>query len=158
MKKLIFLICMIPILNGCSSTNDDNDEIDCALIDIAIPSLYVKIIDSTNANLIENGTIYPDKIEVDGNFQNPSFRFIPESVSVDPEFFNTLNLFIPNATNFQYTLHLDDLETIVIDFTAERISFICDVTYYEPSKAIINNLEVELIEVKPLRYMVVVKI
>lgn len=118
--------------------------------------MYTKVVDSTNTNLIENGSIDPEYIEVEGDFSNPSFRFVPEDDFSNSNLFNTLQLSIPYTTNFQYTLLFDNIGSVTIDFIAEFTESICDTTYYVPKKAVINNLEVEIIEVRPLSYMLVI--
>ena len=72
MKKKYTLI-LIGLLLSCS--NNDDDGIDCSLFDPAFPELYIRLVDETGTNLIDNGTIDPDNITIEGNFSNADFRF-----------------------------------------------------------------------------------
>jgi hypothetical protein len=66
MKKIFTFILIGLLFSICS--NEDNDGIDCELFDPAYPSLYIRIVDDTGANLIENKTIDSNNINVEGNF------------------------------------------------------------------------------------------
>ena len=65
------------LFTSCSS--DDDNGIDCSLFDPAFPELYIRLVDETGANLIENGTFDPENITIEGDFSNPDFRYIPPS-------------------------------------------------------------------------------
>jgi hypothetical protein len=153
MKKLIIILALIL----CSCSEDEDGGIDCSLVDVAYPSLNVKIVDSTGENLIENGSINPDHIEVEGNFDNADFLFVPEDEFSSPELHNSLSLFIPFQSQFQYILHLDDLDSVTIDFSAELIEAPC-VNFFKPTNAFIDGVEVDLQEEVTLQFLVVVEI
>lgn len=160
MKKFILLIMTAPIWMGCSN-NDDADSIDCSLIDLAFPTLFVKIVDSTGANKIENGTIDPENIQVEGDFTGAGFRFVPENEFANPDaeirqFDNTLNLFIPYQPTFTYHIHLNDTETVNINFKAELTETLCNITYYKPTAGVFNGEEVTLDEIFGLHYLVTI--
>jgi hypothetical protein len=162
MKKLIFLLIMIPIWIGCSNNNDD-DGIDCALFDPALPSLFIRIVDSTGANLIENGTIDPDNLSVEGRFSGAGFQFIPANEFANPdadirELDNSISLFIPYEPTFQYIIHLDDMETIKVDFTAELTRIPCDITYYKPIEGVFNNEALELTQISSLQFLAIIEL
>ncbi len=153
MKKFILIFVLI----FCSCLEDDDGGVDCSLVDVAHPSLYVKIVDSTGENLIANGSIDPDQIEVEGDFENPMFVLIPEDEFNNPKLHNSLRLGIPLESQFQYTLHLDDSDSVTVDFTAELIEEPC-VYFFKPTEASVNGVEVDLEEVDTLQYLVVVEI
>jgi len=153
---------MVPIWISCSNNKDD-DGIDCALFDPALPSLYIRIVDSKGANLFENGTIDPDNLSVEGGFSGAGFQFIPADEFDNPdadirELDNSISLFIPYESTFQYTIHLDDIETIKVDFTAELTRIPCDITYYIPIEGVFNNEALELIEISSIQYLAIIKL
>jgi len=160
MKKLIFLLIIIPIWIGCSNNDDGTD---CSLFDPTVPSLFIRIVDSTGANLIENGTIDPDNISVEGDFSGAGFQFIPANEFANPDadirkLDNSISLFIPYEPTFQYTIHLNDMETINVDFTAELTIIACGITYYKPSDGVFNNEALELIEISSLQFLSVIEL
>ena len=127
MKKKYTLI-LIGLLLSCS--NNDDDGIDCSLFDPAFPELYIRLVDETGTNLIDNGTIDPDNITIEGNF---SIR----------EFDNTLLLYIPNESTFRYTVNLDDTDSVDIDFTAELTRIPCNISYFTPNGVEYNNVTID---------------
>lgn len=145
MKKIFTLLLIGILVSNCS--NNDDDGIDCSLIIPAVPELYIRLVDETGANLIENGTIQPENITVEGVFSNPGFRYIPPNEFAEPDadirkYDNTLNLFIPNESNFEYTINLDDSTSIILNFEARFAEPPC-VSYFIPTKLIYNNQNVE---------------
>ena len=146
MKKLLTLFLIGISLTSCSS--DDDNGIDCSLFDPAFPELYIRLVDETGANLIENGSIDPENITVEGNFSNPDFRYIPPNEFAEPDahirkYDNTLYLFYPNESNFEYTINLDDSKSIILNFEARFAELPCGVSYYIPTKLTYNNQNVE---------------
>ncbi len=155
-KKLVVLVIMIPIWIGCSN---DDDEIDCALINTVSPNLYLRIVDNTGTNLIENGTIDPNDISVESDFLGAGFRFIPSDEFSDTdfrEFDNTLQLFIANTSIFQYTINFNNMDTISIDFTSDLTKILCGSASFKPIDATFNSETLELIEVSTLQFLVVI--
>lgn len=158
MKKIILLIITVTIFMGCSK-NEDEEEIDCSLYDPIFPSLYVRIVDSTGENLIDNGTIDPNNISVEGDFPGAGFQFVPENELLNSdadlrELDNSLRLFNPNESTFQYTINLDDIdETIKINFTAELTRIPCDITFFKPIEGVYKNQALELREVRSLQFV-----
>ena len=146
MKKLLTLFLIGILLTSCS--NDDDNGIDCSLFDPAFPELYIRLVAETGANLIENGTIDPENITVEGDFSNPGFRYIPPSEFGEPDaeirkYDNTLFLFIANESNFEYTINLDDSISIILNFEARFAELPCEVSYYIPTKLTYNNQNIE---------------
>lgn len=159
MKKLFTLILIGLLLSSCS--NDDEEGIDCALFDPAFPSLYVRLVDDSGTNLIENGTIDPDDISVDGDFPGAGFQFVPANEYANPDaeitaFDNSLHLNIPQQPTFHYNINLGDLETIAIDFEGEFTEIPCDLSYYIPIEAQFNGEKLDVREISSLQYLVVI--
>ena len=146
MKKLLTLLLIGILFIGCSS--DDDNGIDCSLFDPAFPELYIRIVDETGDNVIENGTIDPENITVEGDFSNPEFRYIPPSEFGEPDaeirkYDNTLFLFIANESDFEYTINLDDSTSIILNFEARFAELPCGVSYYIPTGLTYNNQNIE---------------
>ncbi|QYA26919.1 hypothetical protein G3I01_15920 [Gramella sp. MT6] len=109
MKKRLTILLIGILISSCS--NNDDDGIDCSIFDPAILELYIRLVDENGDNLIENGTIDPENITVEGDFSNPGFRYIPPNEFAEPDadirkYDNTLFLFIPNQPKFEYTIFL----------------------------------------------------
>lgn len=141
--------------------SNSDDGIDCSLYDPAFPALYVRIVDETGTNLIENGTIDPVYISVEGDFLNAGFRFVPPNEFANPdaeirELDNSLNLTIPHSSTFQYTIHLNEMDPIKVDFTAELKRIACDLSYFLPIEAIINNQSLVIKEIAPLQVLAII--
>ena len=160
MKK-IFTIILIGLL--FTSCGNDDDGIDCALFDPAFSVLYIRIVDNSGNNLIENGTIHPNDISVDGDFSGASFQFIPADELSSPdatvrEFDNTIRLFIPDQPTFQYTIRFNEAHVINIDFTAELTRIPCNLSYFTPNRGIYNDEALELTEVSSLQVLAIIEI
>ena len=161
MKKVFVIILMGFLVFSCLS--DDDDGIDCKLFDPAFPSLYIRIVDATGVNLIENGTIDSENITVQGDLANAGFRFVPADEFAVPdadirEFDNSLNLYIPNESSFQYSINLDDFETINLGFNAELTRIPCDITYFTPTSVTFNEEPIELTEMSSLQLLVIIEL
>ncbi|CDF79485.1 conserved hypothetical protein [Formosa agariphila KMM 3901] len=146
MKKICVLFLIGILMSSCS--DDDKECIDCALFDPAFPDLYIRLVDETGINIIENGTIDPKDITVEGNFSNPNFYYMPPNEYVEPDadirvYDNTLLLYIPRASAFEYTLHLNDSTAIVLEFEADYTEIPCNISYYNTTQLIYNNQNIE---------------
>src|SRR5690554_2358824 len=120
MKKLLTLFLIGILFTSCS--NDDDNGIDCSLFDPAFPELYIRLVDETGANLIENGTFDPEYIR---------------------KYDNTIYLFIPNESNFEYTINLDNSTSIILNLEARFAELPCGVSYFIPTKLTYNDQNVE---------------
>lgn len=160
--KRVFVIILIGFLfQSCS--RDDDDGIDCQLFDPAFPSLLIRIVDTTGTNIIENGTIDPNNIVVEGDFTNAGFQFIPANEFAAPdadirELDNTLNLYIPNESSFQYTINLDNFETINLGFSAELTRIPCDIAFFTPTSVTFNGETIELNEMSSLQFLAIIEL
>ncbi|SFU67551.1 hypothetical protein SAMN05216480_112142 [Pustulibacterium marinum] len=142
MKKLLAFVLIGILFASCSS--DDANEVDCSLFDPVFPELYIRLVDDTGANLIENGTVNPENITVEGNFESPGFWYIPPNEFANPDadirkYDHTLSLSIPNESNFEYTIHLNSTTTIVLNVEAKFVELPCGVSYFVPTKLTYNN-------------------
>ena len=160
MKKVFVIIIIGFLFPSCTS---DDDGIDCEIFDPAFPSLFIRIVDATGANLIENENIDPNNITVEGDFPNAGFQFIPASVFAVPdadikEFDNSLTLSIPNESSFHYTIYLDGFEAIDLDFEAELTRIPCDITYFIPSSVTFKEETIELTEMSSLQFLVIIEL
>ena len=147
MKKILTLLLIGILISSCSN-NDDEEVIDCSLFDPAFPELYIRLVDETGTNLIENETIDPEDITVEGDFSNPGFRYIPPHGFAEPDsdirkYDNTLFLFIPNESKFEYTINLNDTTSIILEFDARFAELPCEVSYFIPTKLTFNNQNIE---------------
>jgi len=163
MKKILTILLIGILISSCS--NNDDDGIDCSLFDPAFPELYIRLVDETGANLIENGTVDPENIIVEGDFSNPGFRYIPPNEFAEPDadirkYDNTLYLFIPNKSKSEYTINLNDTTSIILEFDARFAELPCDVSYFIPTKLIYNgqNIESENAETDELIFLAEIEI
>jgi|SRR5690606_23651781 len=160
MKKVFVIIIIGFLFPSCSS---DEDGIDCELFDPAFPTLFIRVVDATGANLLENGTIDPNNIAVEGDFPNAGFQFITANEFAVPdadirEFDNSLNLSIPNESSFQYTIDLDDFETIEVGFKAELTRIPCGITYFIPTEVTFKEETIELTEMSSLQFLIIIEL
>lgn len=159
MKKLYLLVILMPLLISCS--NNDDDGVDCSLYDPAFPSLFLKMVDEAGNNLIENGTIDPNAMTIEGDFEGAGFRWIPADKFANPDseiraFDNTIQLFIPNRAAFQYAVNLITKNSIILNFSSEVIQLPCEVSYSKPIKVSFNNKTLDIKEILSDHFLVVI--
>ncbi|MFK7774712.1 MAG: hypothetical protein AB8F94_21415 [Saprospiraceae bacterium] len=156
-KFRVLIIFVFVLIISCNK--NDDDCINCGTFDAELPLLFVKIMATSGTNLIENGTIDPTNINVEGDFSTASFQFIPANELGDiSDFDNSLALSIPNESTFQYTINLDGFESIVLDFTAEFTKIPCDITFFKPIGVNFNTDELELMEIPPQQFLVTIEL
>lgn len=141
-KNFIFLLLIGILISGCS--NNDDDGIDCALVDFAAPGIFIRLVDETGANLIENNTIDPEKITVEGDFEDPRFWYNPPHEYAEPDspirrYDHTLSLFVPRVSTLEYTVHLNESSAVVIKFEAKFAQLPCEISYYIPTNLTYNG-------------------
>lgn len=152
---LLFLLSFL-LLTSCSV---DDDGIDCALYDPMFPTLFVKFVNESGENLIENGTLDPEQISIETDFLHGSFIFHPENDFANPDaelrvFDNTMELYIPRETNFHYTISFEETEIASLDFTAKETAIACGISYFIPIKAESEGNILEIQEFSGLRFLV----
>lgn len=163
MKKLLTLLLISTLLTSCS--NDDDNGIDCLLFDPLFPELYIRLVDETGANLIENGTIDPENITVEGDFPNPNFIYIPpnefgETDADVTKYDNTLSLFIPRESKFEYSITLNGSTSILLEFDARLEELPCGISYFVPVELTYDtqNVESENAETNELIFLAEIEI
>lgn len=155
-KRILVVVLGLVLMISCKSSNED---VNCLTFDAEAPQLFVRIIDAEGTNLIENGTIDSTSMNIEGDFLDASFQFVPANQFGDfSEFDNSLALFIPNESTFQYTINIDNFETVVLDFNAELIRLPCDISFFEPFSANFNTKELELELFEPHQFLVVIEL
>jgi hypothetical protein len=134
MKYLYVIVCFL-CLTSCK--NDDKEDIDCALFDPAISSLFIKLVDSDGNNLIENETYKADDITVLFNnytTTNVVFKDIPELNNLI-----ALNIHGENGNNtFKIKLSENEIDTLILNLKAE--SSICNWTFFKLNSATYNGI------------------
>lgn len=163
MKKIITLILIGLLFSNCS--NNDDDENDC-ILDMAAPSLHLKMVDATGTNLFENGTIDPNNIRVEADYSEEliNFQFIPGNEFGNPDaeirvLDNSIMLTVPHRSTFEYTIYLDDIDEIInVQFETDQSRKICGTTYYTPVVASYNKETLEISEVSELNFFVILEI
>ena len=143
MKKFIIFILIGFLFSNCSNVDD---EVDCERYDPAFPSLYLKLVDSSGNNLIENGTLDPNNITL---VRGESIRFNPASQFAVPDadiriYDNTLKLSIPRQTTFEYVIQLEENHTISLKYSAVEKKILCGLSYFVPTGARLENEPLEL--------------
>lgn len=145
MKKLLTIILIGFLFSNCSNVDD---EVDCETYDPEFPSLYLKLVDSSGNNLIENGTLDPNNITL---VRGESIRFNPASQFAVPDadiriYDNTLLLSIPDEPNFEYVIQANETEIISLKYTAKKKTILCGLSYYIPTGVRRDNQLLELIQ------------
>ena len=148
MKKTLIILLLSILVSACSKSDDNG--IDCRLFDPEFPSLYIKIVDDKENNLIETGTINPDSISVEGSFSGANFLYIPAYESLPPDseirkYDNTLSLYIPREENFTYRIHINDSTSFNLDFKAKFTEIPCGLSYYLPTEVSSEGENLEII-------------
>lgn len=164
MKKIITLILIGLLFSSCSNNDDEGD--DC-ILDMAVASLHLRIVDTAGTNLFENGTIDPDNIRVEADYSEEliNFQFIPGNEFANPDaeirvLDNSLMFTVPHRSTYEYTIYLDDIEeTINVQFETEQSRTICGTDYYTPVVASYKKETLEISEVSSeLNFLVIIEI
>ncbi|MFD0799206.1 hypothetical protein ACFQZJ_17150 [Maribacter chungangensis] len=161
MKRILLFFLVCTILSSC--TNDDDNGIDCRLFDPAFPSLYVSLVDENGENLFENGTMNPDSLRVNGNFEGAGFNFNSANEFAVPDadirkLDNTIGLAVPNLGTFQHTIFWSQNDSIVVGVSGELTKIPCNISYFTPINATYKGAQITLTEVPPLQFLLVLEL
>ena len=158
MKSALKLLFVFILFIGCS--NDEDETIDCNLVDIALPALHLRLVDNTGENLLESGSVDPETITIEADFGDVSFVYIPEIENVEPNaagsiIQHSLAVFLPNSLeNFQYQINVAGYETVNLDILAEENEEPCsDLSI--PVGALVNGQTLEQIEISEIEMLIV---
>jgi hypothetical protein len=158
MKSTLKLLFVFVLFIGCS--NDDDEAIDCDLVDIALPALHLRLVDNTGENLLESGSVDPETITIEADFGDASFVYIPEIENVEPNaagsiIQHSLAVSLPTSLeNFQYQISVAGYETVNLDMLAEENEEPCsDLSI--PVGASVNGQALEQIEISEIEMLIV---
>lgn len=116
MKKVALILCLYLYFCGCKN----NDDIDCSVVTgPALKTIFIKIIDSNEINLIENNTYIANDIMIrfgDFVFTNVVFDNIPEIENLI-----ALNLIGDDGDN-TFQIELSDIDTDILVLNLEKLS------------------------------------
>lgn len=119
------------------SCKTDKEDIDCALFDPAISSLFIKLVDTEGNNLIENETYIADDIVIrynDSEFKNVVFKNVESLNNLI-----ALNLIgVTGDNQFEIELSGEETDALVLNLTIE--SKICGYTFYKFNSATYNSI------------------
>lgn len=138
MKFFLLLFCYISLF---SCKNDDEPEIDCALYDPFISSLFIKLIDNEGQNLIENNTYIAEDITVSFNGYNYTNVVFNDVQGIE----NLINLNligVDGDNTVKINLSQEVTDSLILNLTAE--SQICGWTFITLNSATYNGALQEL--------------
>ena len=156
MKQIIALTLIVVLSMSCSKGKDE--DVNCSLFDPIFPGLYIRLVDESGSNLIENGTIDPDEISVEGNFSEAGFRLVTGNELGISDFHHTLYLYFPRESSYRFSLHLNNTDSIEVNLTTEIVNIPCDISYSIPTGVEQNGETLELIEASPLQFLVEIEL
>jgi|AntAceMinimDraft_5_1070358.scaffolds.fasta_scaffold31829_3 hypothetical protein len=161
MKKTFLFVGVFSLLFSC--VDDNEPEIDCRLFDPIFPTLFIKFVDQSGNNLIENGTINTDSLRVMGSFPNVGIAFVQENEFAMPDadirkLDNTIELSLTDQVQYQYSVYFSQTDSVVVDVSAELTKIPCNISYYTPKGVRFKDTDVELEEVPPLQFLAVLEI
>jgi hypothetical protein len=134
MKFFLLLFCYISLF---SCKNDDEPEIDCALYDPFIRSLFIKLIDSEGQNLIENNTYMADDITV--LFNGYTYTNVVFNDVQGIENLITLSVIgIDGDNTLKIKLSEEITDTLILNLTAD--SQVCGWTFFTLNSATYNGV------------------
>ncbi len=157
MKKFFLYLIISSLWVACSQNN--KDEIDCALYDPPWSHFYMKFVDSEGNNLITNGSIHPDSIHVEIDSRNAYFQLIPVNPDANPDskwnaIENTIEIIdFPAHTKGNYMIYLNSQDSIPLEVTMQKINMACGYSITIPLEATYKNKELEFIELNSTAYL-----
>ncbi|PQV49456.1 hypothetical protein CLV33_10387 [Jejuia pallidilutea] len=134
MKKIALSLLILLSVFFCK--NDDDNEIDCSLIDIGPPNIYIELVDANGNNLIENETYIADNITVTFKgyiIENVVFKNVPSV-----ENFIALSVSGSKGDN-TFNIHLSENETDILTLNLSEREVICSVTFYTINETTYNG-------------------
>lgn len=134
MKKIALILFLLLFVLSCK--NDDDNEVDCSVLDIAPPNIYIELVDGDGNNLIENKTYIADNITITFNdfvIENVVFKNVPSIKN-----FIALSVFGNEGDN-TFDVHLSDSETDKLTLNLSRAQVICGVTLHTINEARYNG-------------------
>ncbi|UAB85363.1 hypothetical protein INR75_04910 [Zunongwangia sp. SCSIO 43204] len=98
---------------------------------------------------------------MNADFENASFRYIPANDYAQPDsgirlLDHSLALSIAYAESFKYQIQAEGFNPIEIDFSTIRKNLPCNVSLYLPNQASSNGEVLNIIEIPPIQFLVVV--
>ncbi|WP_417884701.1 hypothetical protein [Zunongwangia sp.] len=164
MKVALRFLVLVVFLVGCAG--DDDGEIECSLEKNVLldsyysPQFYLRLVDASGENLLENESIDSETIKVESDFGNYGFVYIPEIENVEPNSIDSevqysLGVFMPtNMETFKYQISAEGFETVEVVIQAEQIKEPC-YSYVIPVGASVNGEALEQMEVSETELLVI---
>ncbi|WP_394748271.1 hypothetical protein [Spongiimicrobium salis] len=149
MPKKLLLPVLLLIMSSCLR-NVDDEIVDCALFDPAIPIITITYVDADGNNLIRNETFNADDIEIlraDGSVGGGVI--LPRMDEEMPEnnpFNYTLWIALPRSETETYRIQLTDMVTDELQFTAQRQNLPCGLSYFIPISGTYNGTDITIVE------------
>lgn len=133
--KIHLFLCLVALVASCKQ---EDDELDCSLVDCAFQSFSIELIDMDGTNLLANGTYDKSTIIVskDGNQVNSNLN------TSEVLYFEVLG----DAGKNSYKIKLNDSETDILelDLSGENIRRGCCGPYYQINTILYNGVAQEI--------------
>ena len=133
-KKLTLLALLFVFFTSCG----EDDGTDCSLVDCALQSFSIEIVDIDGNNLIANGTYDKSNIIVTKNDNQ-----LNSNLSTSDEIYFEIRGEVGNNT---YLIKLNDSETdiLVLNLTTNNQGNECCSPFYTINSALYNNTTIEI--------------
>ncbi len=151
MKTTLRYLFLLVFLVGCSgddSRDDVETECDDLIFDQFIyPEFFLRFVDASGVNLLENGSIDPENIVIEDDSGDPvSVFYTPEDENYSEALYYSLIVTMPrDSETLQGHISIDGFESVEVTFRAEQVGSPC--FYYKvPIGASANGEDLEQIE------------